>query len=479
MSGSITRTLSPETAQNEVVATYMDELGRQPDAQGMAAYTALLLSGVPLAQIQSSIAQSPEAQADIQSLYETTLGRAADTTGLALNTQALASGSSLAQLRLAIVQSHEGQNAIQSIYEDALDGPADSGGLALDTQALAGGLSLAQLRASIAASPEAANVITGIFQNDLLRAPSAADLTVYTSALAGGSTYFTLRDGIIASPECIQTIQGLYQQYLDRPATTAEVQAEQMSLYGGDDLADLEPGLAAQQRLQASTVPDQTAALTTAYENVFGYAPVDAPNSNASTIPTLQAELSLGRPIAEVEQVIDYRQVSNDGTIDTYGCAVPAQYSTDGFSMFLQQANSSDTPETINVSSALPIPVTGAPGALGPDTITLNLAQLNTAPLTFSAALDGQPLGQATLAGATSFGVPSTGKVSFTGDFQAGQELDLTFGTIPENSLYVVSATLDGQSFLLGGAANGTGGSIALFPHANSSGVVVTSSYPY
>ena len=317
------------------------------------------------------------------------------------------------------------------------------------------------------------------FQGNLLRNPSAADLAVYTSALAGGISAATIQHGIIASQECIQTIQGLYQQYLGRPATTAEVQAAQGSLYGGDDLADLEPGLAAQGRLQASTVPDQTAALTTAYENVFGHAPVDAPNSNASTIPTLQAELSLGQPIAEVEQVIDYRQTSNGGTIDTYGYAVPAQYSTDGFSMFLMQASSNDSPETINVSSAVQLPVTGASGASGPDTITVNLAQLNTAPLAFSASLDGQSLGQATLAGSTSFGVPSTGKVSFTGDFRAGQELDLTFGAIPENSFYVVSGTLDGQSFLLDGAVNGTGGSIAVFPHANSSEAAITSNYPY
>lgn len=71
------------------------------------------------------------------------------------------------------------------------------------------------------------------------------------------------------------------------------------------------------------------------------------------------------------------------------------------------------------------------------------------------------------------------GRITFTGNFSAGRELDLTFGTIPLHSLYVVSGTLDGQQFLLDGAVNGTGGSVALFPHANSASVVTTYSSPY
>jgi len=479
MSGSATRDQTQEVAQNAVIAAYVSELGREPDAGGLATYTSLLLAGAPLSQVQSDIAQSPEAQADIQNLYLTTLGRAADPTGIALDTQALATGSSLAQLRTDIVQSREGQGAIQGIYKGVLNRPADPGGLTLNTQALSTGTSLAQARAGLAGSPEAARGITSAFQSYLLRTPGAAEVAAYTSALAGGVTYATIQSGIIRSPESIQTIQNLYQEYLNRPATVAEVQAVQRSLFGGGTLAAVTLGLDAQHRLQVSTVPDQAAALTAAYENVFGHAPVDAPASNASTIPTLQAEVSLGRPIAEVEQVTDLRATSNAEATHTYGYAVPAQYSYNGFSMFLIQASSTLSPATTNVSSAVPIPVTGKSGALGPDTITLDLAQFNTAPLAFSASLDGQPLGQATLAASSSFGTPSVGQISFTGDFQAGRELDLTFGTIPLHSLYVVTGTLNGQSFLLDGAINGTGGSITLFPHANSSAVVQTSNYLY
>lgn len=432
MSGSVATDQALEAAQNAIIAVYVCELGRQPDAGGLAAYTALLMAGTPLGQIQSAIAQSREGQAGIQGIYESVLGR-----------------------------------------------PADAGGLALDTQALSAGLSLAQLRSSVAGSPEAANRVSAAFQAYLQRTPSATEVAFYTSALAGGVSYATIKSGIILSQESTQNVQNLYQQYLSRPATTAEVQGVQQSLSGGDTLAAVKLGLDAQHRLQVSTVPDQTAALTVAYENVFGHAPIDAPDSNASTIPTLQAELSLGRPIADVEQVIDLQGASNGGHTDTYGYAVPAQYSPDGFSLFLIQASSNLSPATTNVSSAAPIPVTGGSGASGPDTITLNLAQFSLAPLAFSASLDGQSLGQATLAASSTFGTPSTGQVSFTGDFRAGRELDLTFGTVPLHSLYVVSGTLNGQSFLLDGAINGTGGSIALFPHANSSGVVITSNYPY
>ena len=117
MSGLAMRDQALEAAQNTVTAAYAGELGRQPDAGGLATYAGLLLAGVPLGQVQSDIARSPEAQADIQDLYLTPLGRAADPTGIALNTQALATGTSLAQLRSAIVRSPEGQGAIQTLYK--------------------------------------------------------------------------------------------------------------------------------------------------------------------------------------------------------------------------------------------------------------------------------------------------------------------------------------------------------------------------
>lgn len=479
MSGSATGDQTLEAAQDTVIAAYARELGRQPDAGGLATYAGLLLAGMPLGQVQSDIAQSPEAQADIQDLYVTVLGRTADPTGIAVNTQALATGSSLAQLRGAIVRSREGQGAIEDLYKGVLNRPADPGGLALDTQALSSGASLAQLRASLAGSPEAAQAVAAAYQSYLLRTPDASEVAANTSALAGGANFAAVEAGIILSPENAQVVQALYGQYLDRPATAAEVRQAQQSLFGGGTFEAVQLGLDAQHRLQVSTVPDQTAALTAAYEDVFGHAPIDAPNSNASTIPTLQDELSLGRPLAEVEQVIDYQATFNGVTTDQYGYVVPAQYSYDGFSLFLEQSGSNESITRVNVSSAVPIPVTGASGAAGPDTIILDLAQLNTAPLAFSASLDGRSLGQAVLAASRSFGTPSVGRVSLTGDFGAGRELDLTFGTIPLQSLYVVAGTLNGQSFLLDGAINGTGEGVALFPHASSSAVVRTENYPF
>lgn len=357
--------------------------------------------------------------------------------------------------------------------------PVDPGGLALDTQALSAGASLSQLRAGFAGSPEAAQAVAAAYQSYLLRMPSAPEVAANTSALAGGASFATIQSDIILSPENSQVIQTLYHQYLDRPATADEVRQVQQSLFGSGTFEAARLGLDAQHRLQVSTVPDQTAALTVAYEDVFGHAPADAPNSNASTIPTLQDELSLGRPFAEVEQVTDYQATSSGVTTDEYGYVVPAQYSYDGFSLFLEQSGSNESVTRVNVSSAVPVPVTGTSGATGPDTITLDLAQLNTAPLAFSASLDGRPLGQGALAASSSFGTPSVGRVSLIGDFGAGRELDLSFGTIPLQSLYVVEGTLNGRSFLLDGAVNGSGGGIALFPHASSSTVVQTSNYPY
>lgn len=391
MSGSVSRNQGAASIQDAVTAAYVNELGRLPDPDGLATYSALLLSGAPLAQVQAALAQSAEAQADIQNLYVAALGRAADPTGIALNTQALATGASLAQLRAGIVQSREEQSAIQGLYRSALGRPADAGGIASITQALLGGATLAQLRSGLAASPEAARAVTAVFQNDLGRAPAAPEVAFYTSALAAGTTLATITSSVILSGESTQNIQSLYQQYLGRPASAAEVQAVQRSLFSGGTLTAVQLGLDAQHRLQVSTVPDQTAALTAAYENVFGHAPLDAPNSNASTIPTLQTELSLGRPIADVEQVTDYRTQASpsSGFTDNYGYTVPGQYSPDGFPLFLTQAASNLSAATTNVSSAMPLQVTGGTSAAGPDTITLDIAQLNTAPLAFTASLDG------------------------------------------------------------------------------------------
>jgi hypothetical protein len=464
--------------QQAVALAYANELNRQPDADGSAAYTNLLLAGVPLGQVQLSIAQSTEAQADINGLYLDTLGRAVDPTGLAASTQALAAGASLAQLRANLVNSPEGQGAIGGVYKAVLDRPADAGGLLLYTRAVTAGASLGQVRADLASSPEAASVVARAFQFYLERAPSSQEVGFYTAALGSGASYGAIRAGLISSPEDAQAIQGLYRQYLGRAASADEVQGIRRMLYGGGTLDAQRPTLDAQGRLQASTVPDQTAALTAAYEDTFGHTPADAPNENASTIPTLQDELALGRPFAEVRQVTDFRQPVPGGFSDTYGYAVPARYSDDGYSLFLGQESSTSHPSARDAAGAVPLAVTG-PGATGPDTISLTLAQVLTAPLTFGASLDGRPLGQATLPAASSFGVTSAGIVSFSGDFAAGRELDLTFGAIPLDGLHVVSGTLNGRSFLLAGAANGTGTAIALFPHASNAGIVRTDTFPF
>lgn len=477
MSGSIGE------AQGSIASVFASELARQPDPGGLALYTALLMSGGTLDQVRASIAASAEAQADIQTLYISTLGRGADTAGFTANIQALASGVPLAQLRANIVQSREGQNAIGRLYQGVLGRSADAGGSASVSQALTGGATLGQLQASLAASPEASARIGSLFQAYLGRDPSAADLVQYASALANGLPNAIMQSNLILSAENTRVVQAQYQQSLGRAANDKEVTSAKSSLFSGGTFASLKTTLDAQGRLAASIVPDRTADLTVAYQNVFGHRPVDAPTGNASTVPILQAELLLGRPFADVVTVTDYRFVSNGTTIDRYGYAVPAQYSPNGFSQFPIQESSDSTPATINVSNAKPIALSGPTLPPGPDTIVLTLAQLNMAPLSFSASIDGQPLGLATLPAAPTFGTPATGLLTVKGDFATARELDLTFGTIPFSSVYVVKGLLNGQSFLIDGALNfdvaGGSNRIGLFPHASSAGVVVTNAYPF
>ena len=149
-----------------------------------------------------------------------------------------------------------------------------------------------------------------------------------------------------------------------------------------------------------------------------------------------------------------------------------------GYPLFLEQAGSNITRPAFDPSAAVPFQASGS-GAAGPDTITLDISQFYMVPLAFMASLDGRSLGQGTLAAATSFGYSPARRLTLTGDFSAGRELDLTFGGPITNAVSVVSGTLNGQQFLLGGAVSGSPGSIALFPHASSASVVVSTANPY
>jgi hypothetical protein len=101
---------------------YIAGLGRDAETGGLAAWTNLLNSGVTPAQLDQSIAASPEfqalhgAQSDtdyVNSVYQNALGRSAEPAGLAAWTNVLQAGGNRGDVMAAIGQSPESQGHLQ------------------------------------------------------------------------------------------------------------------------------------------------------------------------------------------------------------------------------------------------------------------------------------------------------------------------------------------------------------------------------
>jgi hypothetical protein len=180
----------------QIGEVYRQVLGRNPDSEGLATYSAALAGGTSLASIRTTIARSGEAQSLLNGLYHQIFGRDADAGGLATYTGQLINGSSLAAVQLILAQSSEAQGDIEAIYQEVLGRPADGGGLTTYMAALAGGTSLGEdgVRGSIAHSPEAASDLTQLFQTILGRAPAAAELSGMADLLAASATRQSLAD---------------------------------------------------------------------------------------------------------------------------------------------------------------------------------------------------------------------------------------------------------------------------------------------
>ncbi|HLY44315.1 MAG TPA: Ig-like domain-containing protein [Stellaceae bacterium] len=170
---------APSTADivtAELTDLYQEVLNRNPDAGGLATYTAAIDAGTSLDSIRTTIAQSPEAQDDLNQLYLQIFGRNGDPGGLATYTAELIGGASLGSVELLLAQSPEAQSDINQIYQNVLARDADGGGLTTYIAALGQGTSLGQVRGQIAHSPEAQDDLTQLFQQVTGQAPGAAQL---------------------------------------------------------------------------------------------------------------------------------------------------------------------------------------------------------------------------------------------------------------------------------------------------------------
>ncbi|HKS89214.1 MAG TPA: hypothetical protein VJR70_07220 [Stellaceae bacterium] len=240
----------------EVIDLYEEVLGRDPDASGLATFSAALAGGLTVAAARTILAQSPEAQADLDRLYGQILNRSIDPSGSATFTAALEGGASLGGIQLILAQSPEATNDINKIYQEVLARDADGSGLVTYMGALAQGIRLAEVRSDVATSPEARNDLTALVLRVTGSAPSAAQL----ANLEGQLTQFgTSQQSLNVAPGVTSGMAvvtaGLGDASFTALPATPTLFVFQDIAFGHDSIASFDPTLDAVQ-LSSALAPD-------------------------------------------------------------------------------------------------------------------------------------------------------------------------------------------------------------------------------
>ncbi len=217
-----------------VEAVYQQVLGRDADAESLAAWDEALGRSMSAGQMRTVLAHSAEAANDVNGIYQQVLGRDADPGGLASYQNDIANGMSLSDVRNAIASSPEAKQdqagpAVGALYQQVLGRAADPGGLAANIAALVGGASLGQLRDSMAHSAEAAADIDSLYQQVLGRHADPSGLASNENALGNGASLGDLRNGLAHSAEAAAQVQAQYSALVNRPASPDEVTGSEAS----------------------------------------------------------------------------------------------------------------------------------------------------------------------------------------------------------------------------------------------------------
>ena len=140
-------------ANDPVVKLYKDVLGREPDPEGFKFWKGELAKGVPISQIQTSIARSPEKTASlIPDLYKSALGRDPEPEGLAFWQDQAAKGASFEEIRAAFNATPE--KTVVDLYRNYLGREPDPEGLEYWLNEIRKGASLDGVREAFANTPE-------------------------------------------------------------------------------------------------------------------------------------------------------------------------------------------------------------------------------------------------------------------------------------------------------------------------------------
>ncbi len=180
-----------------VERTYVDVLGRFPDAGGFAFWTGRMAQGLTHQQLAQAFVGSTEYRARlVQETYQALMHRAADAQGLSAFTNFLAAGGTVDQLKALLIGSTEyyqnrsggsDEGFLGALYIDVLNRPIDPAAHDAFKRSLAAGASRTALALFVLASREAdAVVIASFYRRYLHREPDASGLNALTDALQRG-----------------------------------------------------------------------------------------------------------------------------------------------------------------------------------------------------------------------------------------------------------------------------------------------------
>lgn len=191
-------------------ALYADLLGRAPDPNGLASWTADMLGGASYQAVASGFLASQEyATRIVTGLYERLLGRAPDPNGLAGWVAAMESGIALQKLVLGFCTSAEYASKypapdlfVESLYRNLLGRGSDPNGKAGWVAALNAGRGNAYVVNGFLASTEyCTQRITELYQGLLGRDPDVNGLHGWVTQMVGGVPFQQIQNGFLTSQE--------------------------------------------------------------------------------------------------------------------------------------------------------------------------------------------------------------------------------------------------------------------------------------
>jgi methionine-rich copper-binding protein CopC len=194
------------TTSESITSYYKNILGREPDAAGLAYWTAQVESGgAKLADVVTSFTTSTESVTMVQpiiALYQAAFGRTPDTAGLQYWTQQVRSGASLDDVTQSFAQSTEFASVsggsvsqlVSTLYQNTLGRAPDAAGLGYWTAQLSNGGSVSKILSSFTTSTEGQSITSDkaqvvlTYQAIVGRSPSNTELNTALQSKGAQST---------------------------------------------------------------------------------------------------------------------------------------------------------------------------------------------------------------------------------------------------------------------------------------------------